>query len=436
MRNRLWAAFGAVLVVVVVFAGCKSEFLSGGILHFDQRRYDQALENFQKAVEAEPQNAEAHLWLGRALAELERDDEAIAELNQAREMDVLQMEMADNTLVSYWSRRYNSALAFAIEADNARNEGNVPGAEEAFDKAIERFRRAVLFCPDSVQNYSNLGRVLYQKGDLDEAMAMFRKSKSMSAGRPDLQRFLFQLFRSFGEQGLDDNTRESYERSLSLLHDAEEIPAASPQDRLEVNYNIGSAYYGLADLSEGAERTGHLEQALEYYQKVLDADPEDGAALENMAYLHSDLARHTEAIEYGRRRLDLEPWEGGSHGPHMLMVRIYHAARGAAAEEEQPRFTMLENGHLLLTQILDLDKSTRVTPEEIRNQRPNSDAIRTLRDRGVPDEIRRFVGAQGAYDTWLYWTEGRIYIFKDGNEQFRTNFGGVSREKMEELISR
>ncbi len=191
MRNRWFRLAGvAGLAVMAVLAACsKSELLAGGKLHFTQGRYEKALELFQKAVAEKPLNAEAHLWYARSLAQLERDEEAVAELRKALELDVEQKPMVDNTYQSFWSERYRSAVKFVEDGEAARQKGNAAEATTQLQQAVDRFRRAIIFAPDSVQNYSNLGKVLFLLEQRDEAMAQFQQAKSMSAGKPRLQDF-------------------------------------------------------------------------------------------------------------------------------------------------------------------------------------------------------------------------------------------------------
>jgi tetratricopeptide (TPR) repeat protein len=411
-------AWGALVIVVALLAGCGSKWIAGGKLHFSQQRFERALENFEAAVAEQPNNGEAHLWLGRTLAELERDEEAVVEIKRALELDPMQAEMVDNTLISFWSRRYNNALNFAKNA--AETEGEEQ--QEALASAEERFRRAAIFCPDSVQNYSNLGKVLYQQGKLDEAMEMFGTSREMSAGRPDLQKFLFSLYKYFGEEALMADDRAGYERALALLHDAETIPA-DEADLLEVHFNIATAYFRLADLVEGAEKQDALTQAAEYYVKVLEVAPEDQDALQSLAYVYSEREMHEEAITYGQRRLDMEPWETG---PNMLMHNLYKAA----GEDR------LANGHILMVQILreGQRQAAGYARQEAQSYGPDADIKSVLRDRGEPNEARTFNVGTTPYSAWFYWTEGRVYIFREGKEQIRVGFAPVSEEQLQEIM--
>jgi tetratricopeptide (TPR) repeat protein len=423
MRIR-WSpiARGAAFAALILLAACQSQFLAGGKLHFDQGRYDKALENFEKALAEQPNNGEVHLWYARTLAELERDDEAVAELKRAIELDPLQQEMVSNTYMSYWSKRYNSALAYAKAADQAREQGNEAEVTKQRELAEERFRRAIIFAPDSVQNYSNLGKVLFQLGRLDEAMESFQKAKTMSEGKPYIQAFLFSLFKTLGTQALESEDKASLERAVALLTDASRLPA-EPEKMIEVHYNLGAAYYALSSKDE-ARKTEYLDRAAEYFNKVLAVDPEDAVALENLAYVYADQGKLDEATAAAQKRLDLEPWAPESH---FLMQHLYKLAKN----DRQA------NAHLLIIQMRN--QGERIPVETVRADAvrisPTCDMMKVLRERGVPDERRSYTISQATYEAWFYWTGGRIYIFQGGAEKFRTNFKGVAPEKLAEILA-
>jgi Flp pilus assembly protein TadD len=426
IRSR-WIGLGIVLTVALILGACGSQWLAGGKLHFDQKRYEKALENFQKAVVQKPNSGEAHLWLARSLAELDRDDEAIKELEKARELDPLQEDMVQNTFVSYWSRRFNSALTYAKNAEEEQHAGDEAHAREDLGKAEERFRRAVLYRPDSVQNYSNLGKVLYRLGRRDEGLAMFHKAKELSANRPDLQRFLFHLFRELGLAALEHPSRENLQRALGLLLDASSLPADKDQ-LAEIHLNIAESYRGLADSAAVDQKPELLQKSADYYNQVLAEYADDVDALDGLAKVQADLGQVDAALSTAQKRLDLEPW---NRAAHLTVYRIIQKAKGENDREAK--------AHYLFLEILENGKPQAkegMRTWAVKEFGPMSDMIRTLRDRGDPETMREYTpaGVKPIY-MWAYWTGGRAYIFQDGKEVYRLGFKAVPRENVpEELL--
>ena len=118
---------------------------------------DEAIAEYRKALEIQPDYAHAHYRLGIALKDKGQLDEAIAEFRKA-----LQIQPDD-------AAAHNN-LGFALQ-----DKGQL-------DEAIAEYRKAVQIQPDDADAHDNLGVVLQDKGQLDEAIAEFRKALQI---RPD-----------------------------------------------------------------------------------------------------------------------------------------------------------------------------------------------------------------------------------------------------------
>ncbi|MBD3237917.1 MAG: tetratricopeptide repeat protein [Candidatus Eisenbacteria bacterium] len=424
IKRGTWRVAGFVALAVLILAGCGSRWLAGGKLHFDQGRYERALETFQLAVEEQPESGEAHLWLGRAYAELERDSMAVAQIRKAAELDPMQSEMAHNTLESYWSRRFNSGLGFAKDGAEARQMGNEERAQERLEQAVERFERAILFAPDSVKNYSNLGKVLYQLGRTDQAMEEFDRAREMGGGRADLQQFLINVYLFLGDQAMQQADAAGYQRAIEMFQEALTFDLGDEEKEL-LHFNTGVAYASLAeaDATPESEKAAHYRDALQHYLAVLEIDPRDEATLENAASAYAALEEYEQAIEMAQRLLDIQPWN-----PHYYLV----IARMNNAAGDRESFA----GYMVIRSILS--SGSPAPKGDIRGRAsdfgPRNDMLVTLLERGEPEMVYEYSGSRGTYDIWCYWTEGRIYIFKQGSEEFRAAFEGLTAEQIQEAF--
>ena len=77
--------------------------VQGGIKLFEDEKYEQALEKFQKVVEAEPDNAEANLFLGMTYSKLDRLPEALEVLQRANKMYPENSEILLNLGITHYS---------------------------------------------------------------------------------------------------------------------------------------------------------------------------------------------------------------------------------------------------------------------------------------------------------------------------------------------
>ncbi len=438
MSNRAYAFIVAVVVLAAVIVGCKSEYLAGGKLHFDQQRFAQALENFDRAAAEQPASAEVQMWRARALGKLERDEEAEAAISKATELDKTGEFKQDieNTRVSFWSARYNAGLTEAAAADELRDKaaeyrsaGETQlqadaenSSRQKLETAVERFMRAIIFCPDSVKNYSNLGKVYFQLGRQEEGKAMFLKARSMAGDREELLRFLFMVFRSLGVQGLREETKEGNQRAIAMFQEAATFNRP-PEDMATIHFNLGVAYSSLAQQCEGEEKKAAYDSAVASYLKVLEINPDDQEALENLALLYAEMKSFPEAIEIGKRLMDTEPWNPYYH---QVMVGLY---MGKGDREKSV-------AHGMIRSVLD-GKATAptTTAREEARKCPGSDMYKTILSRNEPEQLYVYSGSQGDYFIWFYWTKGKVFIFQNCKEVFRSDFRPISAEKLQELLA-
>ena len=438
IRVNIQIAVFTVLVAMIAI-GCGSRWLAGGKLHFQQERYDQAKETFESAILETPDDPEAHLWLGRALAELREDERAVQEILRADELvSARKPELKEeirNTLKSYWSQRYNPGLGYAKEAASAKRAGNVEEKVRQLELAVDEFRRSILFCPDSVQNYKNLGQVLFQLDNRQEGMAAFQKARELGGDDPALQRFLFGVFRSLGAEALEDaaeaaqsgdkvKSKAGYENGISMFEEAATFQQ-KVGDQIAIYFNIGYANYNLSDLAEGDDKTPYLEAAKLNYLKVLELDEQDQETLRNVAYAYADLSDFDNALIYGQKLLDEVPWETSPWG---LMVTLYNKADN---REKSVAYGMVRTV---------LSRGDALPGSEARAQSkgtgPRSDMQKVLQDRGMPMQVYTYTSqSRGDYHIWFYWTEGRVYTFQKGKEVFRGSFEALSDEMAAEVIS-
>ena len=114
-----------------------------------------AEQEFRKALELRPSNADLHHWYSRYLTTLGRHDEAMAELRRAHELDPLSRLLHANlAMILYFARRY--------------------------DDAIEQLQRTLELDPKFPTAYWGLGLSYEQKGMTREAFTALEKARELS----------------------------------------------------------------------------------------------------------------------------------------------------------------------------------------------------------------------------------------------------------------
>jgi Flp pilus assembly protein TadD len=157
---------------------------------------DEAIHQFQKALQIKPNDAEIHNNLGNALLQKGEVDEAITHFQKALQIKpddaeihnnlgnaLLQKGEADKAIVHYQK-------ALQIKPDDAEihyNLGNVLFQKGETDEAITHFQKALQIKPDYADAHHNLGCALLQKGNVDEAIAHFQKTLQIKPDDTDAQ---------------------------------------------------------------------------------------------------------------------------------------------------------------------------------------------------------------------------------------------------------
>jgi len=218
-------------------------------------------ESYLKLIEIEPIN-ENYRFLGRLYHESEQYDKAIETYNLGLEMDDL-----DKT-----SKDYAFTLDDRADSYELSNQPN---------KAIDDWLNLVEIDSLSSFEYFNeiAGTYRYELGNYDKAIEYYDKSIK---AKPD---YLY----SYANKGiLYKNNLIDYPKAIINFEKALEISLKN--DNLNVSADLNE-YIG-----ETYELMGDFEKSLEYFNKCLEAQPNNLRFLFNRAYLYSDYDYNNEAL--------------------------------------------------------------------------------------------------------------------------------------------
>ena len=114
------------------------------------------------------------------------------------------------------------------------------------DEAIAHYRKALEIKPDDVEAHTNLGNALAGSGQFEEAIAHYRKALEI---KPDFAEIHANLGNALAGSGQFEEAIAHYRKALEIKPDFAEIHA-----------NLGNALAG----------SGRLDETLTHYQKALD----------------------------------------------------------------------------------------------------------------------------------------------------------------------
>jgi Flp pilus assembly protein TadD len=147
-------------------------------------------------VDCTTNNAMGHYSLGDALSQKGSEDEAITQYQMALQIVPDFVEVHDNLGVALMQMgRVDEAItqfkmALQIKPDNPKARNNLGFAlirRGRADEAIPCFQLALETKPDYVQARINLANAFLQKGNIGEAMAHFQKALQIEPANPVLQ---------------------------------------------------------------------------------------------------------------------------------------------------------------------------------------------------------------------------------------------------------
>jgi serine/threonine protein kinase/tetratricopeptide (TPR) repeat protein len=207
---------------------------------------EKALDIERRALDIEPDLADAHVWMGSALLSLGRTDEAIVAIQKGIRLE------PDNG-------QAHQALARALWV----GKGD-------FAAAIPEFERSIELNPEAGYSYLQLGLLLAWEGQYQRAEDVCRRAVELQdqyiSGNTGLQvvganarlGYVYYL------QGRYDEALRQYERGLSFVASGDH--ALKDRTAIEINVKMGATYHRLGRTQEA---TTHFDRAIRMFDSLI-----------------------------------------------------------------------------------------------------------------------------------------------------------------------
>ena len=229
-----------------------------GVIAYQNRENDVALDFIKKALIIKPDYAEAHNNLGVIFKELKEIDEAIT--------------------------CYKRALTINNDYAEAHyNLGVVLKEIGKLDEAITSYKRALEHKPDYAEALYNLGNSLNECGELEEAIASYRETITIKPDYAEAHSNLGNVLKIIGKP---NEAEFSYRKALAIR-----------PDYAEAHSNLGAVLREL----------GRLNDAEESYKKALSIKPDFAETHSNLGHVLHALGKFNEAAESLRKAVGIEP---------------------------------------------------------------------------------------------------------------------------------
>jgi len=143
--------------------------------------------------------------------------------------------------------------------------------------------------PNCWMAYNNLGDVLLQQGNVDEAIVHYQKAWQI---RPDFAEVCYNLGGAFSKKGEVDEAIVQYQKALQIK-----------PDYPEAHNNLGIALF----------QKGKVDEAIVHYQKALQFNPDYPEAHNNLGNALLQRGRVDEAIVHYQKALQFNPTYAEAH---------------------------------------------------------------------------------------------------------------------------
>jgi serine/threonine protein kinase/tetratricopeptide (TPR) repeat protein len=225
---------------------------------------DKAMDLERRALAIDPELADAHMWLGMALLNSGRTDEALAEIRKAITLE------PDNG-------QARQALARALWVGRGDFEGAIP-----------EFERAIELNPEAGYSYLQLTLLLAWEGRFERAETIGRRAVELQdqyvSGNAGLQVIgaNARLGYVYYLQGRHEDALREYERGLSFVGSSDH--ALRERTAIEINVKMGAAYQKLDRPTDAAR---HFERARKMFDGLVAKGAGDPFTRYYIAIVHA-----------------------------------------------------------------------------------------------------------------------------------------------------
>jgi tetratricopeptide (TPR) repeat protein len=280
------------LTELIADANDAQSFYDKGLKELWQENYSAALTYFQKAIEKNPDNADAWFMVGDCYGKLGRYQDEIEAYKQAIRIKPDYAEAHYNLGNDYgklgcWQEAieaYKEAIRIKPDFAEAHyNLGVAYGNLGRYQEEIEAYKQAIRIKPDLVEPYCNLGTAYGNLGHYQEAIEAFKQAIRI---KPDYVEAHYNLGFTYFKLGRYQEAIEAFKQAIRIKPDYAEA------------YNTLGAAYG---------KLGHYQEEIEAYKQAIKIKPDLAEAHNNLGTAYLKLGRYQEAIEAYKQAVRTKP---------------------------------------------------------------------------------------------------------------------------------
>lgn len=313
---KRYAFLLAILLVAVsfLFSSCRPPELEGAIVHLNAGRDDQAYELAQEATQKYPDNAEAWYLLGRIQGKKGQAKDMIDSYDKSLAIGPTYQNDIELERASYFGKYYNDAVA-AYNAFIKMEDREGEAAKKKLNEVIDNFQNALLIKPDYMAH--RLIAISYQ--NLGDDANNLKALETAAETKPDTVLAWIELGYYFSRNKEYDKAAEYFEKGLKvdpndvecLTLYAQNLDFADRQDEAiaayknalaknpeekAIPFNLGLLLNKQAtSIEDKAEKDAKMEEAVIYFNKAYELDPDLKETYAILSTLLLQLERYDQA---------------------------------------------------------------------------------------------------------------------------------------------
>lgn len=275
MQRRF--TISVVLLGLVFGAGAAWAGYEEGVQAFKNGNYSLAVSELQGYVQEAPDQWQGHYLLGQALLKLKRNQEALASLRKAYDLNPNDASVKLNLANAYLvNRRYRDAAALLRQIDEDSLPSRVrPVYDQMLAKALqesgqegaalEPLRRAAASKPNDADAQYNYGAAALQAGQISTAVNALGNAARLDPSNADRVKTYVQALFRMGRSQRGTEKLETYRKALSAAQGLANGNASYENLMLLGEAQLGAKQYGEAARTFRRASTRNSSDWLVYY---------------------------------------------------------------------------------------------------------------------------------------------------------------------------
>jgi len=298
-----------VLFLVFMLFGCRSKEVESALIYINQDDWDKAIEQLELAIQVNPTDIEAHVFLGEGYGRRgeyqkmnEHFDTAMKLMDAPGKSNQKFIDKINFERDKVWRQSFNKGVQNVKDeklADAAVNFNNCilidPERPEAYrnmayvdektdnlESAIKNYEEVIRLDPKDEEALSYAGRLYMRTEQFEKTIELMDKILEIDSLNVDA---IAQKAMAYDYLGQTDKAFEAYEQALQ-----------KDPDNPDLFFNLGRLYFMKED----------YDRAIEHFKKVIEKNPDDAEANVNIGNAYLSLAQNVLRKE---REMDSEELE-------------------------------------------------------------------------------------------------------------------------------